>query len=351
MARFEKPLVLRVFGYVEPGTAAAAALGTRQPFAFHRGACPSFGPSRSHGFGPGCRRTLLVLDFFGGGGHFSIKNCETIPAQDYLGRPLDPAASSAVRHSKCGFSCWRRSRCARQVDAPLQPNTSNGHWRPQVEPGVARSERLCLPAKPCPYSAYALHQLGTRDAQVKGDGGVIPAVHHPPLQQNSVRLCQIPEEGDKSALLHVITTLLNPVSVFHIDQDLAAFQAGTGGPGGNYRGKRQADAKESPGASGRLEVVAAAGVLVRHIALARRGTSLALLIRSRPRDPPRVLQDQQNPRKPQGRPNSCARTRSGEESGYWKSVPVGGGDYGHPFASEVWTICVPGLLLLITIRK
>jgi hypothetical protein len=152
-------------------------------------------------------------------------------------------------------------------------------------------------------------------------------------------------------LLHVITTLLNPVSVFHIDQDLAAFQAGTGGPGGNYRGKRQADAKESPGASGRLEVVAAAGVLVRHIALARRGTSLALLIRSRPRDPPRVLQDQQNPRKPQGRPNSCARTRSGEESGYWKSVPVGGGDYGHPFASEVWTICVPGLLLLITIRK
>ena len=92
-------------------------------------------------------------------------------------------------------------------------------------------------------------------------------------------------------------------------------------------------------------------VLARYIALARRGTSLALLIRSRPRDPPRVLQDQQNPRKPQGRPNSCARTRSGEESGYWKSVPVGGGDYGRPFASEVWTICVPGLLLLITIRK
>src|ERR1035438_5324339 len=86
MARFEKPLVLRVFGYVEPGTAAAAALGTRQPFAFHRGACPSFGPSRSHGFGPGCRRTLLVLVFFGGGGEFSIKNCETIPAQDSLGR-------------------------------------------------------------------------------------------------------------------------------------------------------------------------------------------------------------------------------------------------------------------------
>ena len=151
-------------------------------------------------------------------------------------------------------------------------------------------------------------------------------------------------------MLPVITTLLNPVSVFHIDQDLAAFQAGTGGPTGfSSRGRRTP--RRVLGAGGRLEVVAAAGVLVRHIALARRGTFLALLIRSRPRDPPRVLQDQQNPRKPQGRPNSCARTRSGEESGYWKSVPVGGGDYGRPFASEVWTICVPGLLLLITIRK
>ena len=215
MARFEKPLVLRVFGYVEPGTAAAAALGTRQPFAFHRGACPSFGPSRSHGFGPGCRRTLLVLDFFGGGGHFSIKNCETIPAQDYLGHPLDPAASSAVRHSKCGFSCWRRSRCARQVDAPLQPNTSNGHWRPQVEPGVARSERLCLPAKPCPYSLNALHQVCARDAQTKSDLGVAPAVYYPPLQQSSVRLCQIPEEGAKSAALQVLGIPFNVVSMLH----------------------------------------------------------------------------------------------------------------------------------------
>src|ERR1039458_3086642 len=97
MAGFEIPLVLLVFGYFEPGTATAAALGVLEPLGFHRSACPSFGPSRSHGFGPGCRRTLLVLDFFGGGGHFSIKNCETIPAQDYLGRPLDPAASSAVR--------------------------------------------------------------------------------------------------------------------------------------------------------------------------------------------------------------------------------------------------------------
>src|ERR1035437_3448038 len=89
--------------------------------------------------------------------------------------------------------------------------------------------------------------------------------------------------------------------MLHADQDLATRRAGMGGPGGNYRGKRQADAKESPGASGRLEVVAAVGVLVRHIALARRGTSLALLILSRPRDPPRVLQDHRNARRITGR--------------------------------------------------
>jgi hypothetical protein len=33
-------------------------------------------------------------------------------------------------------------------------------------------------------------------------------------------------------LLHVITTLLNPVSVFHPNQDLAAYRAAVGGPTG-----------------------------------------------------------------------------------------------------------------------
>jgi hypothetical protein len=97
---------------------------------------------------------------------------------------------------------------------------------------------------------------------------------------------------------------------------------------------RTANAKTCPGGRRSLEVVAAAGVLVRHIALAWKGTSLALPAHSRPRDPPRVLQDQQNPRKPQGRPNSCVRTRSGEESGYWESVPVGGGDYKRPVRQQ-----------------
>jgi hypothetical protein len=70
---------------------------------------------------------------------------------------LELAASSVVRHSKCRCSCRRRSRCARQAEAPLQAVTSNGHRRRQVEPGLTGSERLCLPAKPCPYSLNALH--------------------------------------------------------------------------------------------------------------------------------------------------------------------------------------------------
>src|SRR5450759_4706890 len=95
----------------------------------------------------------------------------------------------------------------------LPPIISNGHERRYCELGLAGSERLFLPPKIGPYSLHALHQVSARDAKANGDGGVIPAVHHPPLQQSSVRLCQVPEEADKSALLPVITTLLNPVSI------------------------------------------------------------------------------------------------------------------------------------------
>jgi len=59
----------------------------------------------------------------------------------------------------------------------LQPITSNGHCRCQIEPGLAGSERLCLLAKPCPYSLNALHQVCARDAQATSDSGVIPAIY------------------------------------------------------------------------------------------------------------------------------------------------------------------------------
>ena len=101
-------------------------------------------------------------------------------------------------------------------------------------------------------------------------------------------------------MFRVITTLLNPVSVFHIDQDLAAFQAGTGGPTGfSSRGRRTP--RRVLGAGGRLEVVAAASVLVRHIALARKGTSLRLRTCFCPHNPPRVVQRQRKARRITGR--------------------------------------------------
>src|ERR1035437_8573616 len=148
------PLMLRVFGYVEPGRTTAAANGVRERFFFQSGGGTPLFPGLPHRFASGCRRTFFVFGLFSG--HPSIKNCENIPAQDYLGRPMKPAAFSAVRHPKCGCSCRRRSRRTREVDALLRPSTSNGHLRRQVEPGLAGSERLCPPSEVGPYSLHAL---------------------------------------------------------------------------------------------------------------------------------------------------------------------------------------------------
>ena len=101
-------------------------------------------------------------------------------------------------------------------------------------------------------------------------------------------------------------------------------------PGGNYRGKRQADAKESPGASGRLEVVAAAGVLVRHIALARKGTSLRLRTCFCPHNPPRVVQGQRKARRITGRTTYLHSGALGWGWGGREFVLEGGGDYRRP---------------------
>lgn len=150
--------------------------------------------------------------------------------------------------------------------------------------GVARSERFCLPAKVGPYSVHALDQVCARDAQAKSDGGIIPAVNHPPLQQNSVRLCQISDQGATSVSLHVFTIVLNPASMLHAGQDLATYRVGMGAPTGfSVHGWL-------PPSIFRVQVdlwtsVAAAGVAVRYIALARRDTFLALQTYCRPRNP------------------------------------------------------------------
>src|ERR1035437_10324591 len=103
MAGFEIPLVLLVFGYFEPGTATAAANGLSERLCFQCGAGTPLFPGLPHRFASECSRTFFVFGLFSG--HPSIKNCENIRAQDYLGFPLEPAASSAVRHSKWGCFC------------------------------------------------------------------------------------------------------------------------------------------------------------------------------------------------------------------------------------------------------
>ena len=101
VTRLKRTLAFWVFGYVEPGTAAAAALGMRQPFCSRGGARSPLFPSLSHRLTPGCRRLLFAVRFFGGsGGHPFIKIFGNIRAQDY---PLCVWSR--------GADCRRRSRC------------------------------------------------------------------------------------------------------------------------------------------------------------------------------------------------------------------------------------------------
>src|ERR1039458_5320356 len=168
MSRLKRTLAFWVFGYIEPGSAAAAALGTRQPFCFNTGVRAPLGPSRSHSFGPGCRRTFVVFGLFGI--HIPLKN------MDICGRkvPYVPGVGAqiagAVPAARVTYS------------GALQPITSNGHCRRYVELDLAGSERPCLPPQVGPYSVHALHQVCARDAQAKSDLGVVPAVYHSPFQ-------------------------------------------------------------------------------------------------------------------------------------------------------------------------
>src|ERR1035441_5271606 len=162
---FEIPLTLRVFGYFEPGTAAAAALGMRQPFCVNTGGGAPLGPSRSHCFRTGGGWMFLIFGFFGGSSHPSIKKSETIRAQDY------PMCLGSGRGLPAPFPAYT-----------LRTRTSHSRQRRYVELGLAGSERLFLPPKIGPYSLHALHQVSARDAKAKSDLGVIPTVYHPPLQ-------------------------------------------------------------------------------------------------------------------------------------------------------------------------
>src|ERR1017187_170701 len=100
MAGLKRLLVLWVFGYFKPGTAAAAAHGVRQPFGLGCGACPSFGPSRSHCFGPWgggtlfCNFRLLSI-------HISLKT------MDIPGRKIAPKCLESERRLLAPSRCTR----------------------------------------------------------------------------------------------------------------------------------------------------------------------------------------------------------------------------------------------------
>src|ERR1019366_582757 len=143
MAGLERTLALWVFGYVEPGTTAAATVGMRQPIGFGTGVGAPLGPSRSHGFGPGGGWTFFG-DFRLFDIHILLKTMD-IPGHKILcvlepGRKLPPfppytsrirapysrtrqtvlvaAMSSLVSPAPSAFAFRRRSariRCTRRT--------------------------------------------------------------------------------------------------------------------------------------------------------------------------------------------------------------------------------------------
>src|ERR1035441_7266339 len=113
--RLKGPLLLRVFGYVEPGTAAAATDRMGEPFCSNTGVGAPLGPSRSHCFRTGGGWSFLIFGFFGGNSHPSIRKSENIQAQDSL---------CAL---KSGCSRRRRSRRTRYVFGGPRRITSNAY--------------------------------------------------------------------------------------------------------------------------------------------------------------------------------------------------------------------------------
>jgi hypothetical protein len=95
-----------------------------------------------------------------------------LKTMDIWGRKITPYVSGVGAQLAGAVAAARVT-----YSGALQPITSNGHCRCQIEPGLAGSERLCLLAKPCPYSLNALHQVCARDAQATSDSGVIPAIY------------------------------------------------------------------------------------------------------------------------------------------------------------------------------
>jgi hypothetical protein len=75
VTRLKRTLAFWVFSYVEPGTAAAAALGVRQPFCSHGGAGMPLFPCLSHRVTTRCGRTLFG-DFRLFGVHILLKTMD-----------------------------------------------------------------------------------------------------------------------------------------------------------------------------------------------------------------------------------------------------------------------------------
>src|SRR5664280_560322 len=120
MSRLKRTLAFWVFSYVEPGTAAAAALGVRQPFCSHGGAGMPLFPCLSHRVTTRCGRTLFG-DFRLFGVHILLKPMDICGRKVPYMPGVEAQIGGAVPAARVTYS------------GALQPITSNGHCRRYVE--------------------------------------------------------------------------------------------------------------------------------------------------------------------------------------------------------------------------
>src|ERR1019366_6322467 len=194
MSRLKRTLVLRGFGYFEPGRTTAATDGMRQPFCVNTGGGAPLGPSRSHCFRTGGGWMFLIFGFFGGSSHPSIKKSETIRAQDYpmclgSGRGLPAPFPAYTLRTRLTLSSTSLLRAwSRRLRAPFPSAEDRSVFAARASPGQRegrqgeeRSRRS--PSRPRSAPPVVLGPVGATPGPGRNVGGA-------PRIQNSAQCCQ-----------------------------------------------------------------------------------------------------------------------------------------------------------------
>ena len=206
MSRPEKPLLLRVFGYVEPGTTAAATNGPSERFFFQSGGGTPLFPSRSHRFGTGGSRTLFgsfrLFDI-----HTPLKTmdiwrrkitlCGWSPNADCRRRPAELVKHSEPRRITSNSYQRRYRTRSRRLRAPLPScedrSVFGARASPDLREGCPDEERSRRsPSRLPPSTPVRLGPVGATPGPGRNVGGA-------PRVQNPAQCCQYAPLPDLAA--------------------------------------------------------------------------------------------------------------------------------------------------------